>query len=145
MATPNHDEPEKTEVVKTTVNKNIKTNHKREQALGTLESSTHSYLNKPNEIVGTIALTQNFSGDLHELDSTVKSMMNKTEQRLITGGRGFLYSCNVCGKEGQSMNVQHYIESHHLEGISLPCNLCEKTYRSRSSFQNQKRTCHKQF
>ena len=134
------DELQKTDLVKTTDYKNIKPVCKREEALGTLESSTRSNLNKHNEIVGNIALTQNFSGDLHELDSTVKSMMNKTDRKLNGGGN--VYSCNVCGKEGQSMNVQHHIESHHLEGISLPCNLCEKTYRSRNSLQNHKRDGH---
>ena len=139
------DEPQKPEVAKTTDHKkNIKPVHRREHALqGPLEPSAQSYLNKSGELFGTVALTQNFSGDLHELDNTVKSMMTKTDQKhWNTGHGGFVYSCNVCGKEGQSMNVQHHIESNHLEGISLPCNLCEKTYRSRSSLQNHKRDGH---
>ena len=134
------DEPQKPEVAKTTDYKKTKPVHKREEALGTLESSKQSYLNKSNEVVGTLALPQNFSGNLHELDGTVKSMMSKTDQKLY-GGKS-VFSCNVCGKEGQSMNVQHHIESHHLEGILLPCNLCEKTYKSRSSMQNHKRNEH---
>ena len=135
------DSPKKPEVAKTAHHKNIKPTNKREQAHETLESSTQSYLNTSAEFVGTVGLTQNFSGDFDDLDSTVKSMMTKTDQKL--NGRKNVYSCNVCGKEGQSMNVQHHIESHHLDGISLPCDLCQKTYRSRSSLQNHKRDGHK--
>merc|ERR1719430_461613 len=108
---------QKTELVakSTDYHKKTKTGHKREEAhQRTLESSTQSYLERSIEFVGTVALAQNFSGDLHDLDGTVKSMMTKTDQRHTTGNGGFVYSCNVCGKEGQSMNVQHHIESHHL-------------------------------
>ena len=99
------------------------------------------FLDESNELVG-IAFPHNFSGDLIELDSAVKSLMTRTDQRDTNAAR-FLYSCNVCGKEGQSVNMQHHIESNHMEGISLPCNLCEKTYRSRNSLQNHKRDSHR--
>ena len=39
--------------------------------------------------------------------------------------------CKVCGKEGQGINIRDHIEANHLEGIILPCNLCDKTFRSR--------------
>ena len=119
---------------KTYTSKNGTELHKREHTV------LESIMPTDNESAGTVALTN--SGDLmQDLDRTVKSMMKKDNQKSATWKNR--YSCNVCGKEGQSMNVQHHIESHHLEGISLPCNLCEKTYRSRSSFQNHKRICHK--
>ena len=111
---------------------------KREQQL---LQSTHfakeSYLPREKDFAGAIATTTNTS--LHELESTVKSMMTKTDRKVVSG---WIYSCNVCGKEGLSMNVQHHIESNHVEGINLPCSLCDKTYRSRSSLQNHKRDGH---
>ena len=115
---------------------------KREQQL---LQSTHfakeSYLPREKDFAGAIATTTNTS--LHELESTVKSMMTKTDRKVKSQGRGWIYSCNVCGKEGLSMNLQHHIESNHVEGIYLPCGLCDKTYRSRSSLQNHKRDGHK--
>ena len=80
----------------------------------------------------TIALMANFSGDLQELDKKVRSMMEKTPNATTDGKRN-LYVCKVCGKEGQSINVQTHIESNHLEGVSVPCNLCEKICRSRNA------------
>ena len=89
---------------------------------------------------GTVALPNSLSGDVEELDVSVRSMMEKTDGRK---GSRFLYACKVCGKEGQSINVQHHIEANHLEGFALPCNLCEKTSRSRNALQMHKRIFHK--
>ena len=35
--------------------------------------------------------------------------------------------CKVCGKEGISSAIKDQIEANHLEGIVIPCNLCDKT------------------
>jgi len=39
--------------------------------------------------------------------------------------------CTVCGKEGKLSQIKDHIEAKHLEGVSIPCNYCEKTFRSR--------------
>ena len=70
------------------------------------------------------------SGDLKELDEKVKSMMEKS-QNLIPSGRQRADICKVCGKEGAGIAIRDHIEANHLEGVSLPCNVCEKTFRSR--------------
>ena len=44
--------------------------------------------------------------------------------------------CKVCGKEGRQSNIRDHIEANHLEGIVLPCNLGEKTFRSRVSLRH---------
>ena len=59
-------------------------------------------------------------------------MMEKTTSATPDGQRR-LYICKVCGKEGQSMNVQQHIENNHLKDISLPCNVCGKHCRSRKA------------
>ena len=93
-----------------------------------------------SEFAGTIALPNNLSGNFENFDNSVRSMMQKTD-----GGKGwrFGYACKVCGKEGQSINVQHHIEANHLEGFALPCNLCDKKSRSRNALQMHKRIFHK--
>ena len=69
---------------------------------------------------------QNFiSEDLQELDVKVKTMMVKSQNR-ISSGRQVAFICKVCGKVGHSINIRDHIEANHLEGISLPCDLCEK-------------------
>ena len=108
----------------------------------TLQSSKASHKSKENGLVGGPIATMT-NNSVHELESTVKSMMTRTDRRFEGKGGGWVYSCNICGKEGQSMNLQHHIESNHVKGISLPCGLCEKTYRSRNALQNHKRDGHK--
>ena len=83
-----------------------------------------------------IPTTMNFSGDLQQLDETVKSMMESSKNMLPSGKRqerGKL--CKVCGKEGQATDIKRHIESHHLEGVSIPCNLCDKISRSRNGLK----------
>ena len=90
----------------------------------------------------TVALTANFSGDLQDLDEQVKSLMEKTPNATADGVRR-LYACKVCGKEGQSIHIKNHIEAIHLEGISIPCNYCGKTTRSRKELTAHKHQLHK--
>ena len=76
-----------------------------------------------------------------ELAEKAKSLMEKTSS-LTPDGKRSLYACKVCGKEGQSINVQQHIEGKHLEGAVLPCNVCGKTSRSRRALQLHKRNYH---
>ena len=78
----------------------------------------------------TVSLTSCFSRDLQELDEKCSSMMKKTSKRQKNGN--VLYSCKVCGKKAMSGDLKKHIEANHLEGVSIPCSSCEKTFRSRS-------------
>ena len=99
--------------------------------------------NKVEKIDGAVALTlSSLSGvGLEELAERVKSFMEKTHQR-TQNGRGYLYTCKVCGKKGQSIHIQNHIEANHLEGVSLPCNMCDMTARSRRELTEHKHTYH---
>ena len=77
------------------------------------------------------------SGDLQELDEKVKSMMEKSVN-LIPSGKERAKICKVCGKEGAGIAIRDHIEANHLEGISLPCNICGKTFRSRIRLRQHK-------
>ena len=76
---------------------------------------------------GRVALTDYFSGDAQ--DEKCRCMMEKTLKRDNNGH--LLYSCIPCGKEAINTTLKRHIESNLLEGISIPCNYCEKTFRSR--------------
>ena len=96
--------------------------------------------NDLDKVERTVALTSYFSGDLQELDEKCYSMMEKTTKKQA---RGFpLYRCKVCEKEETSMNMKSHIEANHLEGVTIPCNVCEKTFRSRHSLAMHNRRNH---
>ena len=85
-----------------------------------------------------IAIQNVESGNfLQELDEKVKSMM-ENGQKISSNGTNRTKICKLCGKEGQSVAIRDHIEANHLEGVSLPCNLCEKTFRSRIRLRQHK-------
>ena len=88
----------------------------------------------------TVALTRIDTGNIEELAEKAKLLMEKTSS-VTPDGKRPLYVCKICGKEGQSINVQQHIEAAHLEGVALPCNICGKTCRSRDMLRKHpKRT-----
>ena len=72
-----------------------------------------------------------FTGDLQKLDRDVKLMMGTSENFFKKGQNGTVRGkiCKVCGKEGQATDVMRHIEAHHVEGISIPCKFCDRTFR----------------
>ena len=68
---------------------------------------------------------------MQKLDEQIKPLMTKSSRKTKHGQ--FFYVCNVCGKEANHKNMKDHIEANHLEGISIPCNFCEKIFRSRKA------------
>ena len=79
--------------------------------------------------VSTISLHNSSSVD--EVEQKVAEYLGKNEN-----GN---YMCNLCGKVGGKNNrhMKNHIETH-LDGISFPCNICGKQFRSRNSFHSHK-------
>merc|ERR1712129_411433 len=66
---------------------------------------------------GTVAVTDfTAAADLQDLDDKIKSMMEVSKNRNDGNQSGFKRICNVCGKEGQMMNIIDHIEIHHITG-----------------------------
>ena len=105
------------------------------------KSSSPSQSKYFDQAGGTVALTNNFSGDMKELLERSNSMMEKTSRNMSSGRS--IFSCKVCGKEGKSSNIKNHIEANHFEGVSVPCNNCEKTFRSRNTLAQHTHMIHK--
>ena len=75
-----------------------------------------------------------------------ESLLEKVDQHLVRDEDGS-WRCLLCGKSvnGRSSRQQlrNHVEGRHLEGISIPCNLCGKTFRSRNSLKNHLSIYHK--
>ena len=80
----------------------------------------------------------NVATDLQELDAQVKSIMEESPNIIREDKKERAKKCKLCGKEGAQFTIRDHIEAHHLEGIVLPCNTCEKAYKSRTSFRQHK-------
>ena len=53
------------------------------------------------------------------------------------------YICKVCGMEGRNYVIRNHIEANHLEGLSIPCDYCDKTCSSRKALGKHKIKYHK--
>ena len=81
---------------------------------------------------------------LEELDQKVKSMMIVSENQIdkrhgegrVPNGKARI--CTVCGKEGRRINIMQHIEANHMTNISIPCNACGKTMKTRHALNQHK-------
>ena len=99
-------------------------------------SSTESTkdANKKENHALVLPKTKLLSRDLQDLDTTVKSMMETSQNTIMDGNcRKKAKICKICGKEGKATVIRNHIEANHLEGVSLPCNQCDKTFKSRNT------------
>ena len=51
--------------------------------------------------------------------------------------------CKVCGKEDKITNIIDHIEANHLEGISIPCDYCDKIFSARQNLRQHKAKYHR--
>ena len=78
-----------------------------------------------------------FYGDLKDLDEKIATLMIQGENKIRQGPHEMIraYVCQVCGKEDKKSNIKSHIEFNHMDGISIPCSLCEKTFKSRNALR----------
>ena len=84
-----------------------------------------------------LAIYDKSSGQLDDLEERVKSMMEKSQNKCFNG-KSRAYICKVCGKGSHVGNIRDHIEANHLDGIAIPCNHCDRTFRSRNALRQHK-------
>ena len=102
----------------------------------------HSSNEETDQFVAIVEAPTQFEGGLEELDLKVKSMMTKIKSTEQNGKQIPAYICKVCGREGRTTEIKNHIERNHLEGVSVPCTLCDKTFRSRNAMYQHKGNIH---
>ena len=94
-----------------------------------------SQTNPENQITSSTAVAlpkDELSGDMKELDDKIESLLCQRENMIKgTNQMSRAFICQVCGKEGLKHVIRAHIEANHLKGISVPCSICEKTFRTR--------------
>ena len=106
-----------------------------EEFYGTEEEPKNNQ--KPQLQLGDGILSMNENGsELNEIEEKINEHIEKTQD-----GN---YQCKVCGKVGGSRyirNMKNHIETH-LEGLSFPCQICGKTFRSRHTLYKHRAVYH---
>ena len=92
-----------------------------------------------------VALTDETTNntDIESLNQQVKSMMIFSDNAAPGKAGGRSRICKMCGKEGSMQNIKDHIEANHITGISIPCDLCGKSYKSRDVLAKHKSRQHK--
>ena len=78
------------------------------------------------------------------LDQKVKSLMKSSDNsdpNSKSGSRRRI--CKICGQEGPIQDMKNHIEANHIAGISIPCDLCGKLFKSRNSLGSHKSQQHR--
>ena len=81
--------------------------------------------------------------ELADLEQHVKSMMERSENPAPGKVTGKGRKCKVCGKEGSMQTINVHIETNHIPGLALPCEICGKILKSRNMLRYHKLTYHK--
>ena len=80
---------------------------------------------------------------LEEINQNVKSLMMFSENSAPGKTKGRGRKCKVCGKEGSMSSIVYHIESKHMPVLAIPCDLCEKSFSSRTAFHSHDIKAHK--
>ena len=112
-------------------------------------STIYNNIHDAEEASRVIAIPNQFCGDLQALDEKVKSMMERSKSLIPNGKKSDgtpklkrAFICKVCGKEGPVNHIIDHIEANHSEGISIPCEYCNKVFSARTYLRKHKAKCH---
>ena len=88
------------------------------------ESEGSKGLALPEKISCPVVSVEN----LKDINLKVNEFLERTES-----GK---FKCSICGKEAkQKIQIQYHIETH-MEGIEIPCSICNKIFRSRNNYRS---------
>ena len=91
------------------------------------DTSQASFVDECNETGDSKAVFSHSAGEFKELLEKSNSMIEKTLRKMPNGKLRSI--CKVCGKEGENGNIKQHIEQNHLEGVAIPCQRCNITFR----------------
>ena len=69
--------------------------------------------------------------NIEELDMKIEEMMERQSD-----GK---YLCLTCGKLARKVHLKEHVEIH-IDGLSFPCQFCNKSFRLRNTFRRHKCT-----
>ena len=86
------------------------------------------------------AVKQEYSSEFRVLDKQIETMISCSEN--VEKGKPVskVYNCKVCGKVDTKHHLGDHIEANHIDGIAIPCKLCEKYIKSRNALRHHVRT-----
>ena len=86
---------------------------------------------EPKIQITELALTDEYVSNQIGTDnySQVRALSDQYSETLADG----TFSCSMCGMSGKLKHVIQYHVETHLDGLSFPCPVCDKTFKTRNS------------
>ena len=111
---------------------NVKHEKYEQNSFGNFATSSELVIPTENDAVKFVMSEE----EKNNLAGTVDQHLERTDGS---------WTCKICGKYAiKKQHMQNHVEANHVEGLSLPCTLCGKTFRSRNTLFNHKsRHCQK--
>ena len=82
------------------------------------------------------AVKQEYFSEFRVLDKQIDTMISFSEN--VEKGKPVskVYNCKVCGKVDTKHHIGDHMEANHIDGIAIPCKLCDKTKKSRKALRH---------
>ena len=110
-----------------------------------VKKTTHDLNTTSGSTTLALPKTSVSTANLQELDETIKAMMETSENMTQGKDKRRAQICKICGKEGHTTDIKRHIEHYHLEGVSIPCSLCDKILKSRRALSEHMSRNHKKY
>ena len=111
-----------------------------EEAKSNVMPTSSEFKQPSNESCGQIT---SYNSDPLSISSTEQNEIDAKINEFVECLERGKYNCLKCGKiSATKQQIVRHVETH-FDGLSYPCQLCGKTFRSRNLFQTHKYTYHK--
>ena len=85
------------------------------------------------EPITELALTDTNVSINNQFGSDNYSQVRALSDKYIETKEDGTFSCSMCGTSGSMKHVIQYHVETHLDGLSFPCSVCDKTFKTRNS------------
>ena len=128
---------EKTENTDIHFENNSETDSRRETSQKIKSETPQNGRRRPRKTTSSSVVVAGSFSDLN-----TEEINQKIEEYLVRAEDG-TYSCGACGKAGTHLGDMRKHMETHMEGLSFPCQSCDKTFRSRNSLNFHKSKYHR--
>ena len=88
---------------------------------------------EPKTQITELALTKDEEYVSNQISTDNYSQVRALSDQYIETLEDGTFSCSMCGMSGKLKHVIQYHVETHLDGLSFPCPVCDKTYKTRNS------------
>ena len=130
---PQEEETKPRSIIEVEDNKQKKSRKKRHSEIKLKTELTEIETGHEIEPYTELALTDTDVSISNQFDADNYSQVRALSDKYIETKEDGTFSCSMCGMSGSMKHVIQYHVETHLDGLSFPCSVCDKTFKTRNS------------